>query len=153
MALYLGAGTSRVLWFLMATIVGTVTALVTLQAYRSYTSKNWPVTTGVVVSFHETPHYHYRVGGQTYVNDRVSWEEFLDRNVTIRNSEKYAVRYSLNTKVTVHYHPRKPEMSVLDTRFDSKILRVIGLVLIMFLICVMGCIFGWRWKVASANPA
>jgi hypothetical protein len=57
-------------------------------------------------------------------NDVASCNEFC--YVAMRNSSKYAVRYPLNGTVTVHYHPTKPELAVLETQFDSSALLPLG---------------------------
>jgi len=139
----MGSITSRAVWFLLAVILGSVAALFSVQAYRAFTSKNWPVTNGVVVAFYETPQYRYSVGGRTYTNGVASCNEFWSSYVAIRNSSKYAVRYPLNGTVKVHYHPKKPELAVLETQFDSSVLLPIGGMLFFGLICFLGFLFGW----------
>ena len=81
-------------------------------------------------------------------NDVASCNEFC--YVAMRNSSKYAVRYPLNGTVTVHYHPTKPELAVLETQFDSSALLPLGGMLFFSLICFLGFLFGWRFRSRSS---
>jgi len=137
---------ARVIWLLFSVIFGSVAVLFAVQVSLAYTSRNWPTTSGIVVAFYETPEYKYSVAGTTYTNSCASCNELFDRNWSIRNSSKYAVRYPLGAKVDVHYSPKRPGVAVLETKFDrSEILIVLGLVLATS-VCVAGVVFGWRFR-------
>jgi len=109
---------TRVICLLFCLVMAVATALTLMGAYRAATSKNWPVTNGVVIAFRETPNYQYTVNGATYVSDSVSCNELFGFSKALTDSEKYSVRYPLQANVTVHYHPTKPEIGVLETKFD-----------------------------------
>jgi len=140
---------SRIIWLLLAILVGFVTVSLSRQVWLAYTSKNWPTTPGVVVAFYGTPDYMYSVSGATYTNKYASCNELFDSLWFARHSSAYAQRYPLGAKVEVHYNPKRPEVAVLETKFDSS-----GIVLVVVLasitsIFVAGFIFGWRFKPGS----
>jgi hypothetical protein len=136
---------------LLAFLVGAFcVGLWVLEGYRAATSKKWPVTQATVIAFRATPNYQYSVGGGTYVSDNVSCNELFGWSKVFTDSEKYAVRYPLNAKVTVHYHPTKPDIGVLETKFDAAIfwkqLGIIIVVTVMFGVAALSP--GLRWKSA-----
>ncbi len=122
---------SRLLYLLMLAIVAFVTALIALGAWHAYDSRRWPTTDGIVTAFYETPHYTYSVSGASYTGSRVSCNEFFDSSRSARTSEMYALRYPLQAKVAVHYSPRNPELAVLETEFDSKVLLAIAFLFLL----------------------
>jgi hypothetical protein len=140
------ATTSRIIWLFLFVVLTSITALLGREAYLASTSKHWPVTDGVVTAFHETPHYRYTVGGSNHLGSHVSCNEFFDHFLSARNSEKYSVRYPLDAKVTVHYHPRKPQLAVLETEFDPSVLKVVAVLLLLCLLCAVGFYRGWRFR-------
>jgi hypothetical protein len=105
--------------------------LFAVKAYYAMTCPQWPVTQGTVVAFRQTPVYRYAVGGVTNESDVVSCNELLNDNASIRNSDKYSVRYPLGAEVSVHYHPRKANLAVLETQFDRQYLVPIGAVFLL----------------------
>src|SRR5262249_15255018 len=109
----------RLLWLIVALLVGFASALWARQVWRAHDSRNWPSTEGLVFAFYETPNYCYTVAGRTYTNSYASCNELFNSHVSIQNSEKYAVRYPLQAKVSVHYLQTKPSLAVLETKFDS----------------------------------
>jgi hypothetical protein len=137
---------SRIVWVSWVVGFSVFAGLLSFEAYRAAMSKHWPVTDGIVISFYEVPNYRYSVRGGTYVGTHASCNEFFDRFSSIKNSAKYAVRYPLNGKVTVHYLPDDPEVAVLETEFDRSIIKVIGVFLLCALVGVVGFWRGWRWR-------
>jgi hypothetical protein len=137
---------SRLLWLFLSLLVGFVSALWARQVWRAHDSRNWPTAEGFVFAFYETPNYRYSVAGQAYTNSYASCNELFNRLVSIRNSEKYAVRYPLEAKVVVHYLRKQPSLAVLDTKFDSSgFILVCGPVLIN-LVLLSGFVFGGRMQ-------
>ncbi len=110
---------ARFLCLLACLITGFCAVLVTIGGCRASASKNWPVTQATVIAFRATPNYQYSVASSNFTNDYVSCNELFGFSRELTDSEKYAVRYPLNAKVTVHYHPTRPDISVLETKFDS----------------------------------
>lgn len=95
------------------------------------TCKDWPVTYGMVVSFRQTPMYSYSAGGAMNDSDVVSCNELVNEYEALWNSETYAARYPLGARVTVHYHPHKRNIAVLDTQFNRKYLIPVGALLLV----------------------
>jgi hypothetical protein len=120
---------------------------VIIGGYRAANSKSWPVAQATVVAFRAKPNYQYTVGGNTYTSDNVSCNELFGWSKELTDSEKYAVRYPLNGKVTVHYHPNKPEIAVLETKFDPGIFwKQLGLMSVVTLMFGFGMFFGGRMR-------
>jgi len=119
-------------------------AIKTRQVWRAHDSKNWPTTEGVVFAFYETPNYRYTVVGKTYTNSYASCNELFNFNWSIRNSEKYAVRYPLEAKVPVRYRRTKPSLAVLETKFDSSGIFIVGGLVLINLVFIVGFVFGGR---------
>ena len=137
---------SRIIWLLLLAGLVLFTYVVTVDCYRGLTCKHWPVTQGVVFAFYETPNYRYAVSGRSYVSDQVSCNEFLNRSLTAQNSAKYAVRYPLEAKVSVRYHPGTPQLAVLETKFDTTVLWAIPILLFFTVMSAFGFVLGWRWR-------
>ena len=129
--------------FALFLIIGVVLTWVLLrQAKRGLDSKNWPTTPGIVkgsgVDRHHrqdrTTHtasivYEYHAGGTTHLGERRSFSDFSSSSA--RRAYQIAARYPPGSRVTVHHHPRKPELSVLEP----------GLTWTMFLPIAIGLIF------------
>ena len=107
------------LCLLACSITGICAVLVVIGGCRASDSKNWPVTQGTVIAFRAAPNYQYTVGSGNFTNDNVSCNELFGLSTVMTDSKKYAVRYPLNGKVTVHYHSIRPDISVLETKFNS----------------------------------
>jgi hypothetical protein len=148
---------SRVVWFFMFAVLSLFAAWTTFEAYRACTSKYWPTTNGSVIAFYGKPDYQYSVAGKTHVASDVSCNEFLNYLQWVDHSSKYAVKYPLNSQVTVHYCPSKPALAVLETQFDSRAWIAVVILVGMTGVCAAGFIFGWplrrrrfwwldRWK-------
>jgi hypothetical protein len=133
----------RLIWLIFFLLITLCLSLLCREAYWAWTSKNWPTTNGTVFAFYETPRYRYTVSSRSYTNDIASCNEMFFRDVGIRNSEKYSVRYPLQATVSVHYHPGRPDVSALETKFDPSILRDIALLLFIDLLLALGFAFGW----------
>ena len=124
-----------------------VLALLIVGGYRAATSKNWPVTQANVIAFRGTPNYQYTVGGAAYVSDTVSCNELFGLSKLFTDSEKYAVRYPLNATVTVHYHPKKLDLGVLETKFDaSAFWKQLGGMFIASMMFGYVAIAGAQWR-------
>jgi hypothetical protein len=122
-------------------------ALTIIGGFRAVRSKNWPVTQATVVAFRATPNYQYTVAGNTYTNDNVSCNELFGWSKELTDSEKYAVRYPLSAKVTIHYQPGKPDIAVLETKFDSGVFwKQLGLLSLATLMLAFVTLFGARLR-------
>ena len=135
---------TRAICLLFCLVMALITTLTIVGAYRAATSKNWPVTKGVVIAFRETPNYQYTVNGSTYVSDNVSCNELFGFSKALTDSEKYAVRYPLQANVTVHYHPTKPDIGVLEIKFDTSAWKQIALLITITFLCAIGFAIGGR---------
>ena len=136
---------SRLIWLFWFMLLAVITGLWSLGVWHAYTAKNWPTTEGVVIAFYGKPDYTYSVDGRTYTNSFVSCNEFFNL-WSVENSAKYAVKYPLGAKVAVYFSRRRPELSALQTQFDtSGILLVVTLVL-MTSVFAAGFVFGWRFQ-------
>jgi hypothetical protein len=144
---------SRLIWLFLFLLTTLCISLLSREAYWAATSKNWPTTNGTVFAFYETPRYRYAVSGCGYTNDIASCNEMFDRTFAQRNSEKYSVRYPLQATVSVHYHPGKPNVSALETKFDPSVLGVIGVMLVFDIFFAVCFAFGWGFSSRSANLA
>ena len=144
---------SRLIFLIMFVLMGLVTALWTREAWLASGSNRWPTTQGTVVAFYETPNFSYAVNGSVYTNSQASCNEFCNSYVAIRNSSKYAIKYPLNSAVTVHYRPSEPSRAVLETKFDPSIVIAIAGMLLMTTLCGAGTILGWRFgRTHLLNP-
>lgn len=101
-------------------------------AYRGLTSSSWPTTTGVICaseiatqegdrsrSGHRTEtyiakvRYAYTVGNRPYVADRMCFGDY--RSSGGSRARQVHARYPAGATVQVHYHPRHPNMAVIET--------------------------------------
>ena len=137
---------SRLTWLFLFAVLSLVTAWLTLQAWRACNSKYWPTTTGTVIAFYGTPDYRYSVAGRNHVSSYVSCNELFNGGLWVDNSSKNAVKYPLNSTVTVHHHPRRPTIAVLDTKFDPTVWIAVVVLFAMAGVCAAGFIFGWRLR-------
>ena len=137
---------SRLVWLFMFALFSLFAGWTTLQAWRACNSKNWPTTNGTVVAFYGTPDYRYSVAGQNHVSSYVSCNELFNYGLWVDNSSKYAVKYPLNSTVTVYYHPSRPTIAVLDTKFDPTVWIAVVALFAMAGVCAAGFIFGWRLR-------
>jgi uncharacterized protein DUF3592 len=144
----LGPTASRFFWLLLFLWLALATCKFGWQTYQAWSAKDWPVTTGTVVGIYETPQYEYSVGGATHFGNHASCNElvefFSEKNYA--DYERYLVKYPVNSKVPVHYHPRDPSLSVLETKFDPFVLTATGIPALLSLICALGFSRGWRLK-------
>jgi hypothetical protein len=154
--LHLGAGDAaqqtimriftRLFWLFMCAFFSLFAVLTTVGAWRACNSKHWPATRGTVIAFYGKPEYQYSVAGMTNVSSYVSCNEFLNYQLWVDSSARYAVKYPLNSRVTVYYCPSRPDLAVLDTKFDPKIWIGVVIFWVMSGICAAGFIFGWRLR-------
>lgn len=137
---------SRLVWLFLFALFSLLAGWTTLQAWRACNSKNWPATTGTVIAFYGTPDYRYSVGSGSHVSSHVSCNELFNGGLWVDNSAKNAVKYPLNSTVTVRYHPSRPSIAVLDTKFDPTVWIAIAVLVVMAMVCAAGFIFGWRLR-------
>lgn len=135
---------SRLVWLLAFAMVSLLATVTTVGAWRACNSKHWPTTKGTVVAFYGTPDYRYAVDGTTHVSDYVSCNELFNYQLWVDNSAKYAMRYPPNSTVTVYYHPSRPAIAVLDTKFDPKVWIAVVILFVFACVCAAGFVFGWR---------
>jgi hypothetical protein len=143
---------SRLVWLFMFAVWSLVASWLTLEAWRACNSKYWPTTKGTVIAFYGTPDYQYSVAGKTNVSSYVSCNEFFNYQLWVDHSAKYAVKYPLNSQVTVYYSPNRPKLAVLDTRFDAKVWIAVVILFAMSGVCAAGFIFGWRLRYRCRFP-
>jgi hypothetical protein len=137
---------SRLVWLFMFALFSLLAAWTALQAWRAATSKSWPTTIGTVIAFYGTPDYRYSVAGSSHVSSLVSCNELFNGGLWVDNSAKYAVKYPLNSTVTVRYHPSRPTIAVLDTKFDPTVWIAVLALVAMAGVSAAGFIFGWRLR-------
>jgi hypothetical protein len=143
---------SRLVWLFAFAVCALLAVVTTVEAWRACHSKYWPTTKGTVIAFYGTPEYQYSVAGRTNVSSHVSCNEFFNYQLWVDNSSRYAVKYPLNSQVTVYYCPSRPTLAVLDTRFDAKVWIAVVILFAMSGVCAAGFIFGWglrsrfRWS-------
>ncbi len=137
---------SRLVWLFLFALFSLLAGWTTLQAWRACNSKNWPATTGTVIAFYGTPDYRYSVGSGSHVSSHVSCNELFNGGLWVDNSAKNAVKYPLNSTVTVRYHPSRPSIAVLDTKFDPTVWIAIAVLVVMAMVCAGGFMFGWRLR-------
>jgi hypothetical protein len=137
---------SRLIWLLMFALLSLFAGWTTLQAWRACNSKYWPTTNGTVIGFYGTPDYRYSVAGASHVSSYVSCNELFNYNLWVDNSAKYAVKYPLNSQVTVRYCPSRPALAVLDTKFDATVWIAVMILFAMAGFCAAGFVFGWRLR-------
>jgi hypothetical protein len=142
----------RLIWLFLIVAFGTVTILFSVQVWRAATSKHWPTTPGVVFAFYETPNYKYSVDGRDYTNSHASCNEFFNSTWSAPYSSKYAERYPLGAKVTVHYYPERPDVAVLETNFDRSGIIIVAAFGLLTSFCVAGFVFGWRGRYRVTLP-
>lgn len=135
---------SRLVWLLAFAMCSLFAVLTTVDAWRACNSKYWPTTKGTVTAFYGTPEYQYSVAGTTNVSSYVSCNEFFNYHLWVDKSSRYAVKYPLDSQVTVYYCPKRPTLAVLDTKFDAKIWIAVVILFVMSGVCAAGFIFGWR---------
>lgn len=121
------AGSSAFSVLLLLAALGLLT-LAGVQTFRSVQAVTWPSATGTVTRTWLdssggsggrkriwTPHvaYTYRVDGQTYQGERLS---FATRGSSDQREQQRAInRYRVGAPVRVRYAPTDPAVSVLDT--------------------------------------
>lgn len=128
---------------------------------RAKASERWPTVEGVVVSTEIKWHrrsgsdqrsrrtsympvvtYRYDVSGDVYENDRMAFAQ--PSSSTERSARRVLGRYPVGGGVTVHYHPRKPGLSVLEP----------GVAVGVYFIMLFGVVWtvGWLgfWRLFSA---
>jgi len=150
---------SRLIWLFLFGLLSLIAGFTSVQAWHARQSKGWPTVTGTVVSFPGGPTYQYSVGGKRYEASYVSCNEFFGSGGSVKNSSRYAVRYPLDGKITVHYCPSDPARAALETEFDSSVLKFIAVVGLFACLCAAGFVFGWpirfgsrsRWPFASES--
>lgn len=116
-------------------------AVGTWDAVRAVSSSSWPIASGVVtrseIEFQDDPRigkpgshrpsvdYEYLVDGQRYTSSRI-------RVVTVGTSrrsdaESVLQDYPVGSPVSVHYHPRHPNLAYLEVGFSWDLLPTLGL--------------------------
>lgn len=148
MAHHLSVGASRFLWALFFLITAALAGHLAFQSVRAMNSRHWPVTEGEVFAWYGAPNFRYHVAGETYEASRVSCNELFEMSDQRRraNGPAYLHRYPLGSKVRVHYHPRQPQIAVLETEFDAGVFKVLAAALAVGLLCAIGFWRGWRWR-------
>jgi hypothetical protein len=119
------------------------------QWRRVAAARRWPVARGTVVEsrvedyrdsdgdwiYRPVITYQYDVGGRVYTNDLLA---FGARSLTRggigaeRKAQASVARYPLGGNVEMHYHPERPEESVLEIRSAVATLLVIVGVIFLF---------------------
>lgn len=131
---------------------------------RARSAENWPTVEGVVVSAEIERHrstrsdgsrsnrryspditYRYQIYGDVYENDRVMFAQYSSN--TERGIRPIVDRYPEGSRVTVYYHPRKPELSVLEpgTTTGNYFIPLFGVV------WLLGSLVFW-WVFAAYMP-
>ena len=118
---------------------------------RGRESVTWPAVEGHVVGswMAEVRHksyltgvlYDYRLSGVTYSSDRILFEDYGLGDSGFSHAQDTMNRYPRETSVQVHYNPRSPELSVLETGVHGQIHEVLIMGLLLF---GFGCSLLWR---------
>lgn len=110
-------------------LFGVPTGFFLWLCYLGAVSQSWPtisgkVTTSYVKSLYVKVlprsgaiakiRYTYEVHGKSYTNDVVCFGDFL--NASQSDARKKVQRYGLGSCVTVHYHPKRPQLATLEPR-------------------------------------
>lgn len=96
--------------------------------YQSSKSKNWPTTEGVITSssvsvdsggdsvdtYGPRVSFRYSVSGKEYENNTIFYKQEPETNDR-STAQNVISRYPEGDTVNVHYHPRNPQISVLET--------------------------------------
>ena len=136
---------------MLLTIIGAALTFFLLRnAVRGLASKGWPTTWGTVLASDVTRStstdddgststnygakitYEYEVEGEKYFGDRRSFAEYTSGSSA--RAYRIAHKYPAGSQVTVYYHPRKPELCVLEpgVNWSTFVLAGIGLLLTTF---------------------
>jgi hypothetical protein len=95
-------------------------------AFLALQSRNWPKANATVTrcELRQTPGfrrqasldfaYQYTIDGKKFTGTRVKFGDFLGAHV--REAITTAQRYQQGKKVTIYYHPKNPQLSVIETR-------------------------------------
>ncbi|MGD8967275.1 MAG: DUF3592 domain-containing protein [Anaerolineae bacterium] len=109
------------------------------RAVQGLMSRTWPTTGGVITQsqismttdsdgdthFTVEVAYEYRVGGVTYVGDRVSYGGVFLNFDDYSAAEQALSAYPQGRQVVVHHNPRNPQRAVLST--DAQAVSLQGL--------------------------
>ena len=91
------------------------------DAYKAFAARNWPATTGVIVSskvfkgcsksYNPTILYQYKVGSTFYVGDRLIFG--LAECSSQSEAQAIVSKYPEKLTVTVHFNPELPSEAVM----------------------------------------
>lgn len=128
------------------------------KAQRMWVCGKWPATRGTVVEselkrghMREGSHkyryhlmYTYTVQDQTYRNHRIAFDGTAPGDIQPRFLPQ---RYPVGHTVSVHYHPRHPELAVLETHMSLKGFKPLIIGMVMTFLGVGGLF--WRWPLQT----
>jgi hypothetical protein len=95
--------------------------------------KNKSYLTGVL--------YDYRLSGVTCSSDHILFEDYGLGDAGFPHAQATMTRYPRGISVQVHYNPKSPELSVLETGVHGQIYEVLLIGLLLF---GFGCSLLWR---------
>jgi hypothetical protein len=136
-----GGFARRLTWGILFLISGLFAVFFDIGSYRGHDSKSWPVVEGTVVAYYQNPQYRYLVGGLTFENGQVTSLEFVGGSAG--NVDVNLVKYPLHGKVTVHYNPQKPQLAVLDTRFEARYYTISAAISAVSMLFFVAFVQGW----------
>ena len=166
----LGRTVSRVIWLVIFVIMLVMCGVASWYLSRALACRNWPSTTGLIVSAERVKHtsqgprrqpgsityeaklsYSYTVNGVPYEGRRVSFSDFAGTSGSSQAASARLARYSPGRPVTVYYQPRNPAVSVLETQVRwPSIVFPIGFALLA-LLCWVGFRKGWKMKLRGSH--
>jgi hypothetical protein len=145
-------GVLSVFFALVFTVWGTVRIV-----SASHTTQ-WATTDGIITqstmgtvvdhgrgggtSYHADIHYQFVLNGQTLTGTEITWSE--DTYPFSSYSESVLKRYPVGAHVPVHYSPDKPLITVLDAGANFPEYFTLGVGLVLGLVSVPVCWFGFR---------
>lgn len=109
-------------------------------------SKRWPIVYGIIsksgiketrwdesVEYSTDFEYAYTVADKMYTGWRITWAPEDITDIPKKEAEKLVDQYPAGEKVTVHYDPANPTITVLDTRISMRVHApwIIGFLLVL----------------------
>lgn len=152
------------IWALALIVSAIILLSCGLRVQRLLSSASWPTVPGVIdtsdidfvpvtrgmTKYQLQLRYHYVVDGTRFTADRVSFAGgtgYIGRTGSERNAKQVRENYPKGTAVTVHHHPTKPGVAVLETDIPGRLIKILLLGLAMTLLSITGI---WRrWSLQT----
>ncbi len=162
----LGDKTSRSIWLLICLIMAAMTVLSGRYLWLAVACKGWPAAECVIQSaevvekevkrqgrpgtrthYAARLSYSFAVAGIEYIGERVSFGDFAGASSSSpKAAQECLARYAKGTKTSVHYNPKNPSVSVLETQLTWPNVVLPGGFALATLLCWTGFRKGWRLR-------